>query len=299
MSKTRMVKTTLWRKSHRFRSLNPLDRYLYLFLITNEDVELSGAYEMPMDEIAHQTGIDARSLPGMLDRLASVDLARYVDGYVVIPRYIAVHNASNMKVRKGIESSIAHLPEHIRAMVQPDDDESDVSSCDIDVTSCDIDVEACESIGHACDSDNSNSNSNANANSKNLPAGAGPSDSPTSIKPPVPMEHHLDRAIDAAFLAEAEYVSYGRERKAVKLLRQWCEREGGDATQTARTLLETFAYLRERGDPFFRQQPWTPSALLSIAARVWRMREVIEAKERAALERDSAANSLWDDGDER
>jgi hypothetical protein len=120
-----MVDTDVWRKSARFAECDPLERYLFLYLITNEHVSLCGAYEMRLDEIGLYTGLDYRqTLPQMLRRLEDVGLAIYRDGWVVIPKYTAKMSLGNPKVRKGVESGIAALPENIRSLIIANDCQS-------------------------------------------------------------------------------------------------------------------------------------------------------------------------------
>ena len=117
MATQRMIKTSLWRKSRKFKQCDPLEKLLFIYLITNDDTELCGAYEQDMDEIAFHTGIDYRTLPQMLKRLEEIDLAIYRDGWIVIPHYMDQQNANNPKVRAGIENSFAVLPKQIRSLV--------------------------------------------------------------------------------------------------------------------------------------------------------------------------------------
>lgn len=121
----RMVDTDVWRKSARFAKCDPLERYLFLFLITNEHTSLCGAYEMRLDEIGLYAGIDYRqTLPQMLKRLEDVGLAIYRDGWVVIPKYTAKMSLGNPKVRTGVERGIAALPENIRSLIIANDCQS-------------------------------------------------------------------------------------------------------------------------------------------------------------------------------
>lgn len=123
MANQRMVQTSLWRKSRRFKALQPLEKLLYLYLLTNSDTELCGAYELEMDEIALHTGIDYRTLPKTFERLEEVGLAKYVDGWVVIANYKAF--SENPKVRKGIEDGMSMLPKEIREVMDSLSDSMD------------------------------------------------------------------------------------------------------------------------------------------------------------------------------
>ena len=69
MAKTRMVNTRFWNDSW-VRKLNSLDRYLFLYLLTNEHTNICGIYELPIGTMAYEIGIDERDLERtMLKRL--------------------------------------------------------------------------------------------------------------------------------------------------------------------------------------------------------------------------------------
>lgn len=140
MAKQRMVATSIWRRSRKFKKLDPLERYLFLYLITNEDVDLCGAYEQSMDDIAHFTGIDYRTLPQMLEDLEKVGLAKYLSGWVIIPNYAKLQNMSNPKVRAGMENSKSLLPNNIRLAMDRLSKAYALPTPDIDSDS-DIDLE--------------------------------------------------------------------------------------------------------------------------------------------------------------
>ncbi len=140
MSKLRMISTSIWKKSRKFRQCDPLEKLLFLFLISNEDLELCGIYEISLDDVAHYSGIDGRTLPNMLTHLEEIGLVIYCDGWVMIPGYTKTQNKNNSKIRTGIDNSLGRVPEHIRRVM----DESLKS--------------------HASVPCNSNSNSNSNSN---------------------------------------------------------------------------------------------------------------------------------------
>jgi hypothetical protein len=144
VSKMRSVQTTIWTKSKKFRECDAVEKLLFLFLITNPETSLCGAYEMMLDDIAHYTGIDHRNLPHVFAGLDRRGLARYEGGWVIIPNYKALYD--NPKVQKGIERELAELPAHIR----------DSLSIDYDSPSHPI--------------RNSNSNSNSNLTEKSAPS---------------------------------------------------------------------------------------------------------------------------------
>lgn len=110
-----MVNTRLWSDGW-IRSINPLDRYLFIYLLTNEHTTLCGIYELPLSTIAYETGIDENDLTKtMLPRL--MPKVHYIDGWLYITNYEKYHQGTE-KTQKGIENSKAEVPSHILEKIE-------------------------------------------------------------------------------------------------------------------------------------------------------------------------------------
>lgn len=111
MSKNRWVNTRFWTDTYISR-LEPIEKLLFLYLITNEDTALCGAYEIPLRRVAADTGIEVEAIEEILRRFSVDDKISYIDGYVVIKNY-RKHQATNTNIELGIEREENELPEHI------------------------------------------------------------------------------------------------------------------------------------------------------------------------------------------
>lgn len=109
MSKKRYIDTKFWSDGY-VRKLNPLERYLFVYILTNEHTNISGIYELPIDFIAFETGIDQTVLPVMLERLREKII--YVNGWVAIKNFIK-YQSDHDNVKKGIEHNLASVPKEI------------------------------------------------------------------------------------------------------------------------------------------------------------------------------------------
>lgn len=108
------VHAKLWADSW-FRQLNALDRYLFLYLLTNGRSELTGIYELPMDLMAAESGIDERDLRlTMLPRLEPK--IYYREGWVMVVNYQKYRTSDSPQLIKGIQKTIEALPSHIKEM---------------------------------------------------------------------------------------------------------------------------------------------------------------------------------------
>ncbi len=57
MSKTRYIKTDFWSDSF-IESLDPVEKLLFIYLFTNDRLDLCGIYEITIRKISFETGIN-------------------------------------------------------------------------------------------------------------------------------------------------------------------------------------------------------------------------------------------------
>lgn len=115
MAKQRYINTKFW--SDNFISeLNPLDRYLFLYFLTNEHTNISGIYELPLKTISFETGIELDMLKKMLKRLTGKIM--YIDGWVCIKNFQKHQSTSSEKVKKGIEVEMSKIPFEIKEKIE-------------------------------------------------------------------------------------------------------------------------------------------------------------------------------------
>lgn len=109
-----MINTKFWSDGF-ISDLNPLDRYLFLYLITNEHTNICGIYELPLKTIAFETGITPDMLTVMFERLSGK--IHYVDGWVFTRNFIR-HQRMNPSICRGINNGISQVPKSIIAKIK-------------------------------------------------------------------------------------------------------------------------------------------------------------------------------------
>lgn len=107
-----MINTRFWSDGFIREKLNPLDRYLFLYFLTNEKTNICGVYELPMSTMASETGIDVEMLKKMLPRFRTK--VHYIDGWVYIRNFQKHQSTASTTVQKGIEIEMAKIPLHIK-----------------------------------------------------------------------------------------------------------------------------------------------------------------------------------------
>ena len=69
MAKQRYIDTRFWHDTFIREKLNPLDRYLFLYFLTNDKTNnISGIYELPISIIASETGMTKELIPKAVKR---------------------------------------------------------------------------------------------------------------------------------------------------------------------------------------------------------------------------------------
>lgn len=109
MAKNRFINTRFWSDNF-VVELNPLDRYLFLYLLTNEHTNICGIYELPLKTMADETGIEKEMLLKMLKRLKSKIF--YIDGWIYLKNFTK-HQSPSEKIIIGIENGKKLVPPHI------------------------------------------------------------------------------------------------------------------------------------------------------------------------------------------
>lgn len=111
MSTQRYISTSFWNDKW-IRSLDPSERYLYMYLLTNPLTNIAGIYQITIDRIAFDTGYDQRTLLTMLERFAIAGKALFVlEEWIILPSWPKHQKwESKLTIKKGIESTLRTIP---------------------------------------------------------------------------------------------------------------------------------------------------------------------------------------------
>lgn len=116
MAKQRFINTRFWSDSF-IVPLMPIERYLFLYFLTNEHTSICGIYELPLQTIAYETKVREKELLKILDRLSGK--IYYLDGWIFIRNFERHQFArGNSKVRIGIENEKKSIPKEILARIK-------------------------------------------------------------------------------------------------------------------------------------------------------------------------------------
>jgi len=108
MAKLRSVNTKFW-DDNWIVSLNPDEKLLFLYLLTNPLTNISGCYEISLRRIAFDTGLEEQQITSSFEHFTRDNKILYRDGWLLILNFIK-NQSLNPKITKGIEETVKHCP---------------------------------------------------------------------------------------------------------------------------------------------------------------------------------------------
>lgn len=112
-----MINTKFWSDGY-IANIDPLEKLLFLYFITNPYTNICGVYEITTKQIALDTGIDKDNIEKVfLPRLRKAGKIYYIDGWVYIKNFLK-HQKSSGNVQLGIKNGFSGVPEKIMAKIK-------------------------------------------------------------------------------------------------------------------------------------------------------------------------------------
>lgn len=119
MAKKRWIDTKFWTDTFVINELDPLEKLVYLYLITSPQSNICGIYELPIKVMAVETGIEKDNLSKViLPRLEKAGKIKYMNGWVAIRNFIKHQNQKSPKVLAGIENELENAPKNLVSWVK-------------------------------------------------------------------------------------------------------------------------------------------------------------------------------------
>jgi len=101
MSKKRYVDTKFWDDNY-IMDKDPIEKLLFLYLLTNTLTNIIGIYEISIKRIAFDTGIDKEMVLKILERFEIDNKIKYENGWVIIKNFTR-YQLDNPKINAGIK----------------------------------------------------------------------------------------------------------------------------------------------------------------------------------------------------
>lgn len=110
MAKVRMVHTRFWNDTF-VAALDPIEKLLFNYFLTNEHTSICGIYELPLKVAALETGIDEDMFKKIFRRLKPKVF--YKKGWVIVVNFPKYQNLNLPKVKQGFHDAISAIPKDI------------------------------------------------------------------------------------------------------------------------------------------------------------------------------------------
>ena len=110
--KFKALQTKIWRDGF-FIDLSPSEKLLYLYLLSNDSVNVIGLYELPLRVVRFETGLTNQQITSGLQRFAQSAKAFFLDDYVWIVKLLQYNKTASPKVQVRIERELESTPDGI------------------------------------------------------------------------------------------------------------------------------------------------------------------------------------------
>src|SRR3990167_10252555 len=119
MAKNRMINTKFWIDPFVLDYLDPLEKLVYIYLITNPYTNICGIYELPLKVMGVETGIETDNLKKVIiPRLEKYGKIKYKNGWVALKNFIKNQNEGSDDVKLGIKRELDKVPQELRGWVE-------------------------------------------------------------------------------------------------------------------------------------------------------------------------------------
>ena len=108
MSRQRYLDTKFWDDTY-IVNLDPIEKLLFIYLLTNPLTNICGIYETSLRRIAFDTGVEQAMVLNILKRFEEDGKVKYQKGYIVLKNFTK-YQANNEKINKGIISLLKGIP---------------------------------------------------------------------------------------------------------------------------------------------------------------------------------------------
>jgi len=120
--KMRSVNTRFWDDSF-IQDINPTEKLLFLYLLTNPLTNILGIYEISLRRISFDTGLNKEIIQKGLERFERVRKVYYIDEFIILPNFLKNQKLnSNMKV--GVSKIFNELPNELKHNVLDNEKEN-------------------------------------------------------------------------------------------------------------------------------------------------------------------------------
>lgn len=113
MAKQRVISTHFWNDDY-IIDLRADEKLLFLYILTNPQTDLCGAYQIALKQMAFHTKITPRRVEAILSKFRESGKVCYHRGWILIRNFAKHQCQTNPRVSKGIERSLNACPDWVK-----------------------------------------------------------------------------------------------------------------------------------------------------------------------------------------
>lgn len=112
MAKLKSISTSIW-SDNWFEDLNPTEKLLFIYLLTNEKNNMLGVYEISIKKISFETGINKETIQKALKEFERIKKVKYCKGFIMLVNYLK-HQNFNSNMKKSAIDVFNELPNELK-----------------------------------------------------------------------------------------------------------------------------------------------------------------------------------------
>ncbi len=114
MAKQRYIQDSFWTDPY-IEKLDPSEKLLFLYFLTNPLCNIAGAYEIRNNRVAYETGFDKEMVDRIKSRFVKDGKMLVLDDWIVLTNF-AKHQTINPNVKAGMQRIVDDLPDRVKAL---------------------------------------------------------------------------------------------------------------------------------------------------------------------------------------
>ena len=122
MSKHRIVATCFWDDPY-IMKLDPSEKLLFLYFLTNPVTEICGVYQISIKRISFDTGFEQDMVRMILGRFEKDGRCLYRDGWIAMHNWLK-HQSRSPNVQTGIKQQLAEVPQELAEYMRGEKEEA-------------------------------------------------------------------------------------------------------------------------------------------------------------------------------
>jgi hypothetical protein len=112
MSKYQTLNSEFWSDDYS-ANLDPIEKLLFIYLLTNSHSNIAGAYQLPIKTMAVETGIDRDMVAKIIGRFVADKKLLFQNGWIAVRNKYKYNNLENPKIKVGVDFILKSCPSFV------------------------------------------------------------------------------------------------------------------------------------------------------------------------------------------